>query len=73
MHRTSGHSEGFALASALLIVLLLSGFSIGMIYQVSLETHLVETDVEKITLRNPCNSFIPLYLHLEVEKIVNRG
>ncbi len=46
MHRTSGHSEGFALASALLIVLLLAGFSIGMIYQVNLETRLLETDME---------------------------
>ena len=41
MYRTSGHSEGFALASALLIVLVLAGFSIGMLYQVNLETHLV--------------------------------
>ena len=46
MRRTSGHSEGFALASALLIVLLLAGFSIGMIYPVNLETRLVETDLE---------------------------
>ncbi len=46
MRRTSGHSEGFALASALLIVLLLAGFSIGAIYQVNLETRLVATDLE---------------------------
>ncbi len=36
MHRTGRSWEGFALASALLIVLLLAGFSIGMIYQVNL-------------------------------------
>ncbi len=36
----------FALASALLIVLLLAGFSIGMIYQVNLETRLLATDLE---------------------------
>ncbi len=47
MHRTGGRSsEGFAVASALLIVLLLAGFSIGMIYQVNLETHLIASDLE---------------------------
>ena len=47
MHRaTSRSSEGFALASALLIVLLLAGFSIGMIYQVNQETQLMATDLE---------------------------
>jgi hypothetical protein len=47
MNRATGRSsEGFALASALLIVLLLAGFSIGMIYQVNLETQLVATDLE---------------------------
>ena len=47
MHRATGRSsEGFALVSALLIVLLLAGFSIGMLYQVNLESQLVATDLE---------------------------
>ncbi len=47
MHRPWPFVGGiFALASALLIVLLLAGFSIGMIYQVNLETRLLATDLE---------------------------
>ena len=47
MHRATGRSsEGFALVSALLIVLLLAGFSVGMIYQVNQETLLMATDLE---------------------------
>ncbi len=47
MHRTGrSRRRDSALASALLIVLLLAGFSIGMIYQVNLETRLLATDLE---------------------------
>ena len=47
MHRTLTHSSrGFALASVLLIVTLLAGFSVGTMYLVNMETRLVATDLE---------------------------
>ncbi len=47
MHHKASHScKGFALASAMLIVLLLAGISAGTMYLVNTETRLVVTDME---------------------------
>ena len=45
-HRASHSSKGFALASAMLIVLLLAGISAGTMYLVNTEVRLVVTDME---------------------------
>ena len=45
-HKASHSSKGFALASAMLIVLLLAGISAGTMYLVNTEARLVVTDME---------------------------
>ncbi len=45
-HKASHSSRGFALASAMLIVMLLAGISAGTMYLVNTETRLVVTDLE---------------------------
>ena len=45
-HKASHSSRGFALASAMLIVMLLAGISAGTMYLVNTETRLVITDME---------------------------
>ncbi|MFQ5929834.1 MAG: pilus assembly PilX N-terminal domain-containing protein, partial [Acidobacteriota bacterium] len=47
MHCTANHSsKGFALASAMLIVILLAGISVGTMYVVNMESRLGATDLE---------------------------
>ena len=47
MHNTANHSsKGFVLASAMLIVMLLAGISVGTMYLVNTESRLAATDLE---------------------------
>ncbi len=47
MHQKASHSsKGFALASAMLIVMLLAGISVGTLYLVNTESQLAATDLE---------------------------
>ena len=47
MHQKASHSsKGFALASAMLIVMLLAGISVGTLYLVNTESRLAATDLE---------------------------
>ena len=47
MHQIASHSsKGFALASAMLIVMLLAGISVGTLYLVNTESQLAATDLE---------------------------
>ena len=47
MHQETSHSsKGFALASAMLIVMLLAGISVGTLYLVNTESRLAATDLE---------------------------